>query len=193
MLIQYKQLHCFNYLFITVLTGKTEDSGPLPKISQIANLKNSTNRYQQNRKMKQQLSDKQSTIIVLLYAAFGLNAASFRNLVLMKIPQTTYLLSRKQFFGVKKQPRTGHLLDFYIKKVVSFYSAAEANHNRGNNNTTLSDVQFEFIRDGVPTNVDMKNISFLIYFVVWIHFVYNSFDGVYRLFFKIPIVAEIAI
>ena len=101
--------------------------------------------------MKKQLSDKQSTILVLLYAVFGLNTTSFRNLVLMEIPQTTYLLGRRQFFGVKKQPRTGHLLDFYTKKVVSFYSAAEANHNGGNNNTTLSDVQFESIMDGVST------------------------------------------
>ena len=128
--------------------------------------------------MKQQLSDKQSTILVLLYASFGLNTASFGNLVLMEIPQTTYLLSKRQIFGVKKQPQTGHLLDFCTKRVVLFCSATEANHNEIDSNTTLYDVQFEFIRDGVSTNVDTKHISFLIYFVVWIHFVYDSFDGV---------------
>ena len=143
--------------------------------------------------MKQQLSDKQSTIIVLLYAAFGLNTASFRNLVLVEIPQTTYLLSRKQFFGVKKQPLTGHLLDFYTKKVVFFCLVTEANHNEKDSNTTLSDVQFEFIRDGVSTNVDTKHISFLIYFIVWIHFVYYSFDSVHSLFFKVLIAIKITI
>jgi hypothetical protein len=94
---------------------------------------------------------------------------------------------------LKSNHGPAHLLDFYIKRSVFPDPAAEANHNGGNNNTTLSDVQFEFIRDGVSTNVDTKHISFLIYFVVWIHFVYDSFDGVYRLFFKVPIAAEIAI
>lgn len=74
-----------------------------------------------------------------------------------------------------------------------FCLVTEANYNEKDSNTTLSDVQFEFIRDGVSTNVDMKHISFLIYFIVWIHFVYYSFDGAHSLFFKVPIAIKIAI
>lgn len=110
----------------------------------------------------------------------------------MEIPQTTYLLSKRQIFGVKKQPRTGHLLDFYTKKVVFFCLVTEANHNEKDSNTTLSDVQFEFIRDGVSTNVDTKHIPFLIYFVVWIHFVYDSFDGASTAsFLRFPLLSKL--
>ena len=69
----------------------------------------------------------------------------------MEIPQTAYLLSKRQIFGVKKQPQTDHLLDFCTKRVVLFCSATEANHNERDSNTTLYDVQFEFIRNGVST------------------------------------------
>ena len=94
-------------------------------------------------------------------------------------------------FGVKKWPKIGYLLDFCTKRVVFFCLVTEANHNEKDSNTTLSDVQFEFIRDGVSTNVDTKHIPFLIYFIVWGHFVCDGFDGVYSLFLRFPLLQKL--
>lgn len=85
--------------------------------------------------MKQQLSDKQSTILVLWHAEFRLNDNMFQlelSLLQWKF-QNAVSIKNNISFCVKRRPNVGDLLGFHYKRCVLSGQTMKVNYNKGDN------------------------------------------------------------